>query len=87
MTVTVHLPDDLAASVLPGDASRALLEAYALEGYRNRRLTAFHVRKLLGHESRQETERFLSAHDALTGLSASEVLRDAESAHAARRQA
>lgn len=52
MTLTVHVPDDVPASVMPGDASRALLEAYALEGYRSRRLTAFHVRKLLGHASR-----------------------------------
>lgn len=85
MTLTVHVPDDVPASVMPGDASRALLEAYALEGYRSRRLTAFHVRKLLGHASRQETERFLIAHDALPGLSASEVLEDAAAARAARR--
>ena len=84
MTLTLTLPDDLPPAVLPQDTPRAFLEAFALEGYRSHRLTAHHVRQLLGHASRQETEQFLSRHEALPGLSAEDVLRDAATAQAAR---
>jgi hypothetical protein len=45
------------------DAVRAALEAFALEGYRSRVLTASQVRTLLGFETRNELDGFLKAHD------------------------
>lgn len=61
MQITVEIPDDLAA-VLVGsgqDLSRAALEAIALEAYRERRLSGFQLRTLLGIPSRLELDAFL----------------------------
>lgn len=70
MEITLTIPDELAADAFgaSGDPSRIALEALAVEGYRQGRLSAFEVRRLLGHESRWETEDFLAAHDAWPGL-------------------
>ncbi len=70
MQITLTIPDELAAGLTgaSGDLSRAALEALAVEAYRQRRLSAFEVRRLLGHESRWETEDFLAAHGAWPGL-------------------
>lgn len=64
MQILLDIPDDLAAAlVTPGtDPVRAALEAFALEAYRERRMTGFQVRNLLGFGSRYEFEGFLKAH-------------------------
>lgn len=78
MTMTLTIPDVLAASlhraqpVLP----RVLLEGFAVESYRQGVLSAAEVRVLMGHDSRWETEDFLSAHDAWPGTTAEEVAAD-----------
>jgi len=50
MQISVEIPDELAASLAaPGqDPSRAALEALALEAYRQRRISAYQLRMLLG---------------------------------------
>jgi len=62
--VTVSVPDDLVAalSLAGGDPARAVLEAVALEAYRERRITAYQLRTLLGIPSRFELDAFLKAH-------------------------
>jgi Uncharacterised protein family (UPF0175) len=81
MNVTLEFPDELAAgmgieaSALP----RAMLEAFAGEGYREGRMSAKQVRILLGHDSRWETEDFLSAHGAWPGLRVEEAVEDSRS--------
>ncbi len=69
MQIALTVSDDLVASL--GDnsveVSRFALEALAVEGYRSGRLSAFQVREMLGHESRWETENFLSAHGVWPG--------------------
>ena len=62
MTVTV--PDDLAEPLLPPDQdpARAALEAIALEAYRERRVTGYQLRTLLGIPSRYELDGFLKQH-------------------------
>ncbi len=66
MVLTIEIPDDLADCWPQGgrDMARTVLEDFAVESYRQRRLTTFQIRQMLGHGSRWETEAFLSAHDA-----------------------
>ena len=56
MQITVHLPDDL---VEHADGAREALEAFAIEGYRSRALSAYQLRLLLGFETRHELDGFL----------------------------
>jgi len=78
MNVTLTIPDALASSlsraqpVLP----RVLLEGFAVEAYRQGILSAAEVRVLMGHDSRWETEDFLSAHDSWPGTNAEQVADD-----------
>ncbi len=64
MQVTVTVPDDLAAALMltDGDPAGAVLEAMALEAYRERRITAYQLRTLLGISSRFELDGFLKDH-------------------------
>ena len=65
MPVTITLPDDLAAALLPPgqEPTRAALEAIALEAYRQRRISGYELRRLLGIESRYELDGFLKQHE------------------------
>jgi hypothetical protein len=53
MNITVNIPDNAAADLASAgqDPARALLEAYALEGYRRQVLGESAVRRLLGFET------------------------------------
>lgn len=64
MQFTVTVPDDLAVPLLPAnqDPARAALEAMAREAFRERRLTGYQLRTLLGVPSRYELDAFLKAH-------------------------
>ena len=61
MQVTVEVPDDLAAALnlRDRDPASAALEAMALEAFRERKLTGFQLRSLLGISSRFEFWEFL----------------------------
>ena len=65
MQITVTLPDDLAAPLLPPgqEPARAALEAIALEAYRQRRITGYQLRTLLDIPSRYELDGFLKQHE------------------------
>jgi hypothetical protein len=68
MQITLEIPDELAA-VLAGsaqDISRAALEAIGLEAYRQRRLSGYQFRTLLGIPSRFELDAFLKEHEVST---------------------
>jgi len=58
------VPDDLAAALVPTgrDPAHAALAAMALEAYRERRITAWQLRTLLGIPSRFELDAFLKDH-------------------------
>lgn len=64
MQITLEIPDELAASLIPPgqDASRSALEAWGLEAYRQRRLSAYQLRMLLGIPSRWDLDGFLKEH-------------------------
>ncbi len=65
MNLTVEIPDDLANRLGAAgvDLSRRALEAFALEEYRNERISKAELRRLLGIQSRYELDGFLKAHD------------------------
>jgi hypothetical protein len=64
MVISVDIPDELAASLAPPgqDPSRAVLEALGLEAYRQRRISGYQLRTLLGLPSRWDLEDFLREH-------------------------
>jgi hypothetical protein len=64
MQITLDIPDDLAIPLTPEgqDSARAALEAWGLEAYRQRRLSGYQLRMLLGIESRYELDGFLKQH-------------------------
>jgi hypothetical protein len=64
MQLTLEIPDDLAPPLLPPgrDPVRVAIEAIALEAYRERRLTGYQLRSLLGIPSRYELDGFLKEH-------------------------
>jgi len=64
MQVTLQLPDQIAQDLgAEGDIPRGILEATALEGYRDGRLSRGQVTEILGL-SFSDTEAFLKRHHA-----------------------
>ncbi len=65
MQLSITLPDDLVAALLPPgqEPTRAALEAIGLEAYRQRRITGYQLRLFLGISSRFELEDFLKQHE------------------------
>jgi hypothetical protein len=65
MQITVTLPEDLAVHLLPSgqEPARAALEAIAVEAYRQRRISGYQLRTLLGIPSRYELDGFLKRHE------------------------
>jgi hypothetical protein len=64
MNVTIQIPDDLARELAAngGDLSRRALEAFAIEEYKNGRLTKPAIRQLLSFATRDQLDGFLKAH-------------------------
>jgi hypothetical protein len=76
LNLTLTFPDALAAVMQSPDLPRRMLEAFALEGYREGTLTKKQVRLMLGHDSRWETEEFLTAHGLWPCLVSTDVAED-----------
>jgi hypothetical protein len=64
MQVTLTIPDDLAVVLESAnlDPARTALEAIGLEAFRERKITAYQLRTLLGISSRYEFDGFLKEH-------------------------
>ncbi|WP_395715444.1 UPF0175 family protein [Prosthecobacter sp.] len=77
MTVTLQIPDFIAASLHLMDSGREqrVLEALALEGYRSGDLSRGQVGEMLGMDY-WDTEAFLKQHGAGYGLSADDLEKD-----------
>jgi Uncharacterised protein family (UPF0175) len=73
-----NIPDDAAADLaVAGHApARALLEAYALEGYRRQVSGESAVRRLLGFETRMEVHAFLKEHGVYLNYSQEDLEHD-----------
>jgi hypothetical protein len=78
MNITVEIPDNAVADLTAAgqDPARALLEAFALEGYRAGRLSEAGVRRLLGFETRYEVDGFLYEHGAFIPYTMKDLDRD-----------
>jgi hypothetical protein len=78
MHITVEIPDRITRDLAGEgrDPARALLEAYALEGYRAGRLSEAGVRRLLGFETRYDVEDFLYEHGAFIPYTMEDLERD-----------
>ena len=78
MTLTLHLPDRIAATLQSAwdDLPHAALESLAVEGYRSGRLSCADVGEMLGHTSRWESEDFLAARGVWPGTSVEEFQSD-----------
>jgi hypothetical protein len=65
MTVTVDIPDAVAASVFPQgtDPARKILEDAVAQAYRERRLTTHQVQMALGLPTRMHVDPFLSKYE------------------------
>lgn len=78
MQITLELPDAIAQALMNEngrDLSRQALEALAVSGYREQRLTQKQVGELLGL-SRIETEDFLAQHVDLYDYEPGELARE-----------
>jgi predicted HTH domain antitoxin len=60
MQITLEVPDEIAQD--RQDLPRALLESFALEGYRSGTLTEEEVRRVLGYGTRMQVHGFLKEH-------------------------
>ena len=61
MQITIELPDDIAnqLELQPANFSRRILELIAADNYRQDRIGAAEVRRMLNFSSRWETYKFL----------------------------
>ena len=64
MEIIISVPDEFAAPLIPAgqETSRAALVALALEAYRERRISGYQLRTLLGIPSRFEMDTLLKEH-------------------------
>lgn len=76
MQITLEIPDDVARD--RKDLPRALLESFALEGYRSGTLTEEQVRKLLGYGTRMQVDGFLKEHGVYWNYTLEDLDRDRE---------
>lgn len=64
MQITIDLPDDIANQLPSSNTSRRVLELIAADSYRQGRIGAAEVRRLLNFSSRWETYEFLKREKA-----------------------
>jgi predicted HTH domain antitoxin len=76
MQITLDLPDEIAGN--RKDLPRALLESFALEGYRSGTLTEEQVRNLLGYGTRMQVHGFLKEHGVYLNYGPEELEQDLE---------
>lgn len=81
MEISIRVPDDVARLLRErwGDLSERTLEAVAAEAYREGVLTSAEVGRMLGHDSRWETHKFLKRVGAHLDYTRDDLERDTES--------
>jgi hypothetical protein len=80
MEVTINLPEDVAQSFLKNGESieREVLEATALEGYREGKLTQAQVRRMLGFATDMQTDEFLKEHEIYLEYDLEDIKRETD---------
>jgi hypothetical protein len=78
MELTLNIPDELSAVLCAQglDFSRAAFEAIALEAYREDKLTATQLRRLLGFQTRAQLHAFLKEHGVFLSYGWSDLEHD-----------
>jgi hypothetical protein len=75
--ITVRLPDELARLVsASGEVERRVLEALALDEFRQGHLSRAELRELLGFATRGKLDAFLTAHGIFGTYTAEDLERD-----------
>jgi len=78
MQITLEVPDEIVQRLGAEDLPRALLESFALEGYRSGTLTEEQVRKILGYGTRMQVDGFLKEHGVYFDYTLEDLDRDTE---------
>lgn len=76
MQITLEVPDEIARD--RQDLPRALLESFAVEGYRSGTLTEEQVRRLLGYGTRMQVDGFLKEHGVYLDYTLEDLDHDTE---------
>ena len=78
MDVRLEIPDDLGQRLAASgeDLSRRVLEAFALEEYKTRRISKAELRRLLGIDTRYELDGFLKTHGVWMEYTIDDLRRD-----------
>jgi hypothetical protein len=80
MQITLELPDDVAQGLEAQvkNLPRALLESFAVEGYRSGKLTEEQVRRILGFGTRMQVDGFLKEHGVYLEYTLEDLDRETE---------
>jgi len=80
MQITLELPDDVAKGLEAQvkNLPRAVLESFALEGYRSGKLTEEQVRRIVGFGTRLQVDGFLKEHGVYLDYTLEHVDRETE---------
>ena len=80
MEVTINLPEDVAQVFLANgeNIEREVLEATALEGYREGKLSQAQLRRMLGFETDMQTDAFLKEHKVYLEYDLEDIKRESE---------
>ena len=80
MQITLELPDDVAQGLEAQvkNLPRALLESFAVEGYRSGKLTEEQVRRILGFGTRIQVDGFLKEHGVYLDYTLEDLDRETE---------
>ena len=84
MQITLEVPDEIARGCQ--DLPRALLESFALEGYRSGNLTEEQVRRVLGYGTRMQVHGFLKEHGVYLNYGREDLEQDMETLRQLREQ-
>ena len=83
MQITIELPDDIAnqLQLQPAIISRRILELIAADNYRQGRIGAAQVRRMLNFSSPWETYKFLKREKAYLPYTEDDLEQDAQAIH------
>lgn len=80
MEVTINLPDDVVKVFIENgeNIEREVLEATALEGYREGKLSQAQVRRMLGFATDMQTDEFLKKHKVFLEYDLEDIKRETD---------
>jgi hypothetical protein len=80
MYVAFEIPEEVAAQLTDNleELPRRALEALAVEGYRSGKITAFQVQKMLGLNTRLDTDTFLKRTGAFLDYTGADLEQDVQ---------